>query len=70
MFILKPSPALPYLRLTAVFNLTYIMITVAFLYTWQEILQPLDWVYFISECILVTVLVKMEWGYKSNDSQA
>lgn len=56
-----PLQAVEALRSVAGVNTLYLLLTVIILWSWHESLMVLDYVYFISEAVIVIGLIIAEW---------
>ena len=53
-----------YLRILAIFNLGYCLLSLSLAFQHRNQLLPLGWSYLVLEIVLICYLVKMEWQTK------
>lgn len=58
---IKPVNWRPFLKVIAIANSIYCLISLGFLFYLQEQIMPLAWVYFLLEILIVGILVFFEW---------
>lgn len=65
---IQPAARRPWLALIMTANLLYAFATVLLLWTHRSGMQPLGWVYFMGEILVIVILLRWEWQVLRNGS--
>jgi len=68
VFLIRPFAWVGYLQVIALANFSYCLLTLGLLWYWQDHLNPLAWVYFIGEALVIMGIAALEWGYAQQNS--